>query len=300
MFMVDECNKNFKIHMPNFVSYFKHMIQVGQYNTLTINRKVDFGFYLDDGAKGILLPKRFAPENVTIGDEVTVFLYHDGENRLIATTEKPKGVVGDIVLMKCVGNMSAGSFLDWGLMKDLFVAKSQQKVGMKEGGWYLVKIYIDEQTGRVAATEKIERFLSNATLSVKEKQEVDLLVQRRTDIGYSCIINNQHIGLVHFNQVFKDLQVGDKLKGFVHAIREDNKIDLVLGKQGYKKVEDEGDKILRLLRENNNYLPYHDKSEAEEIYAFFGMSKKTFKMTLGNLYKQRKINFAKAGIMLVE
>lgn len=276
------------------------MIQVGKYNTLTINRKVEFGFYLDDGAKGILLPKRFAAKDAKVGDEVVVFLYHDGENRLIATTEKPRGIVDDIVLMKCVSNMSAGSFLDWGLMKDLFVAKSQQKVGMRVGGWYLVKIYIDEQTGRVAATEKIDRFLSNEMLTVKEKQEVDLIVQRRTDIGYSCIINNTHIGLVHFNQVFKDLNVGEKLKGFVHAIREDNKIDLVIGKQGYKKVEDEAEKIIRLLKENNNYLPYHDKSEAEEIYAFFGMSKKTFKMTLGNLYKQRKIDFAKAGILLVE
>lgn len=276
------------------------MIKIGNYNTLTISRKVEFGFYLDDGEKGILLPKRFAPKDAKVGDELEVFLYHDGENRIIATTEKPKGIVGDILMMKCVSNTAAGAFLDWGLMKDLFVAKSQQKIGMRVGAWYLVKIYVDEKTNRIAASEKIEHFLSNEILTVQEKEEVDLIVQRRTDIGYACIVNAKHIGLVHFNQVFKDLEVGEKIKGFVHSIREDNKIDLVIGKLGYKKVEDEADKIIRLLRENNNYLPYYDKSEAEEIYAFFGMSKKTFKMTLGNLYKQRKIDFAKAGIMLVE
>jgi hypothetical protein len=276
------------------------MIQIGQYNTLTVNRKVDFGFYLDNGEDGILLPKRFVPRGAKVGDQLEVFLYHDGENRIIATTEKPKGVVGDIVLLKCVGLMGAGAFLDMGLMKDLFVAKSQQIMGMRAGGWYLIKIYIDEQTGRIAGTEKIERHLSNEDLTVKEMEEVDLVVYRKSDIGYVCIINNLHTGVVHDNQVFQDLNIGDRLRGFIKTIREDNKIDLVLGKMGYKKVEDESDKILRLLRENSNYLPYHDKSEPEAIYAFFGMSKKTFKMTTGALYKQHKIEFTKTGIQLIE
>lgn len=276
------------------------MIQIGQYNTLTVSRKVDFGFYLDDGGDGILLPKRFVPKGTKIDDQLEVFLYHDGENRIIATTEKPKGVVGDIVLLKCVGLMGAGAFLDMGLMKDLFVAKSQQIMGMRAGGWYLVKIYIDEQTGRIAGTEKIERHLSNEVLTVKEKEEVDLVVYRKSDIGYVCIINNLHTGVVHDNEVFQDLNIGDHLKGFIKTIREDNKIDLFLGKMGYKKVEDEADKIIRLLKENNNYLPYHDKSEPEAIYAFFGMSKKTFKMTTGALYKQHKIEFTQTGIKLIE
>lgn len=276
------------------------MIQIGQYNTLTVSRKVDFGFYLDNGEDGILLPKRFVPRGTKVGDQLEVFLYHDGENRIIATTEKPKGIVGDIVLLKCVGLMGAGAFLDMGLMKDLFVAKSQQIMGMHAGGWYLIKIYIDEQTGRIAGTEKIERHLSNEELTVKEMEEVDLVVYRKSDIGYVCIINNLHTGVVHDNQVFQDLKIGDRLRGFIKTIREDNKIDLVVGKMGYKKVEDETDKILRLLRENNNYLPYHDKSEPEAIYAFFGMSKKTFKMTTGALYKQHKIAFTQTGIQLVE
>ena len=276
------------------------MIQVGVYNTLKVNRRVDFGFYLDDGNEGILLPKRFAPKDLRIDDEIKVFLYHDSDNRIIATTQEPKGIVGDIVLLKCVSTTGAGAFLDWGLMKDIFVAKSQQLHGMHPGGEYLVKIYIDKQTGRVAATEKIEFQLSNETLTVKELEEVDLLVYRKSDIGYVMIINNLHTGVLHDNEVFRDINIGDKLKGFIKKILPNNKIDVLLGKSGYKRVEDESGKILRLLEENDGYLPYNDKSAPEDIYNFFGMSKKTFKMTCGTLYKQRKIDFAKAGILLVK
>lgn len=276
------------------------MIKVGDYNKLKVLRDADFGVYLDDGNEGILLPKRFVPAGTKPGDELEVFVYHDSEDRLIATTLKPKGKVGDIVRLKAVTVTKQGAFLDWGLMKDLFVPKSKQKSGMREGGEYLVKIYVDEQTGRVAADEKIERFLSNDELTVKELDMVDLTVIRSTDIGYFVIINNQHTGVLHFNEVFQNIDMGDKLKGFVKKITPDNKIDVVLGKPGYDKVEDETEKVLRLLRENNGYLPYHDKSDPEEIYSFFGMSKKTFKMTTGNLFKKRKITFTKTGIKLEE
>lgn len=275
------------------------MIQVGIYHTLKVLRKVDFGFYLDDGGDGILLPKRFAPKTLRVGDELKVFLYHDNEGRIIATTEFPKAIVGDIVLLKCVSTTSAGAFLDWGIMKDIFVAKSQQLTGMHVGGEYLVKIYIDKQTNRVAATEKIDIQLNNETLTVKELDQVDLIVYRRTDIGYVMIINNKHIGVLHNNELFRNIKIGDHLKGFIKKILPNNKIDVVLGKPGYQKVEDELDKIIRLLQENNGYLPYSDKSAPEDIYSFFGMSKKTFKMTIGALYKQRKIDFAKAGISLI-
>lgn len=276
------------------------MIQVGTYNILKVSRKVDFGFYLDDGKDGILLPVRFAPKDLRIGDEIKVFLYHDSENRLIATTQEPKGIVGDIVKLKCVSTTEHGAFLDWGLMKDIFVAKSQQLTRMQKGGEYLVKIYIDEQTGRVAATEKIEKQISNEELTVKEMEEVDLYVQRISDLGYVVLINSKHTGLLHFNDVFRDIHVGDKLKGYIKTIRPDNKIDVVLDRPGYSRVEGEAEKVLRLLKEHNGYLPYHDKSTPEDIYAFFGMSKKTFKMTTGALYKQHKIDFAKSGIVLVE
>ena len=276
------------------------MVKVGDYNVLKVLRSVEFGFYLDDGAEGILLPKRFAPENLAAGDEIKVFVYHDSEGRLIATTQHPKGVVGEIVKLKAVAVTNQGAFLDWGLMKDIFVPKSKQLTGMLKGAEYLVKIYIDNQTGRIAATEKIEPFLSNENLTVEEKDVVDLLVYRRTDIGYVVIINNIHTGILHFNEIYQNIEVGDKLKGFIKTIRPENKIDVVIGRPGYSRVEGEAEKILRLLRENNNYLPYHDKSAPDEIYSFFGISKKAFKMATGTLYKQQKIAFTKTGIQLIE
>lgn len=283
------------------------MIKVGEYNLLKVLRLVDFGAYLDDGAEGVLLPKRFVPAGVTAGDEIKVFIYHDGEDRLIATTQQPKGILGDIVKLRTVTVNPQGAFLDNGLMKDIFVPKSKQIAGMRVNGDYLVKIYLDEQTGRLAATEKIEPFLSNENLTVKELEEVDLIVYRRTDIGYVCIINNIHTGVLHHNEIYRNIQVGDKFKGFIKKIYPESpdkndrfRIDVAAGKKGYQRVEDEAEKVLRLLRENKGYLPYHDKSEPEAIYDFFGMSKKTFKMTTGNLFRQRKISFEKTGIKLVE
>jgi predicted RNA-binding protein (virulence factor B family) len=273
-------------------------VNVGQFNTLKVSRKVDFGFYLDNGAEGILLPKRFAPRTLRIGDDLEVFVYHDSDNRLVATTQKPLAVVGEIIKMKVVSVTKLGAFLDWGLMKDLFVPKSQQLGGMREGQEYLVKLYMDEMTGRVAATEKIESQLSNDQLTLKEKDIVDLVAYRQSELGWIMIINNKHTGVLHNNEVFTSLQAGDKHKGFIKTIRPDNKIDVVLGKPGFQKVEDEASKVLRLLEENNGYLPYHDKSDPQEIYDFFGMSKKTFKMTTGGLYKQQKIEFTKTGIKL--
>lgn len=275
------------------------MVQVGQYNTLKVIRKTDFGFYLDDGSEGILLPKRFAPARIKAGDEVKVFIYHDSENRLIATTQQPKGVVGDIVKLKAVSVTHQGAFMDWGLMKDIFVPKSQQVSFMRKGGDYLVKIYIDEQTGRVAATERIERQLNNERLTVKEGNEVTLIPFRKTEIGYSVIINGVHIGMLYYDDVFTEMELGDKMQGYIKKIRPDNKIDVMPGKAGYEKVEGETEKVLRLLKENGGFLPYHDKSDPEDIYKVFGMSKKTFKMTLGNLYKQQKIELVEGGIKLL-
>ena len=275
------------------------MIKIGEYNVLRVMKQLAFGLILDDGREGILLPKRFVPPNAKIGDELEVFLYHDGEDRIIATTQHPKGKLGDIVKLRVVSTTPQGAFMDWGLMKDIFVPKSQQLTRMMPNGDYIVKIYLDEQTGRLAATEKIEPFLSNETLTVKEKDIVDLLVYRRTDIGYVVIINNQHTGVLHFNEIYRDIQVGDQFKGFIKKILLENKIDVAAGKPGYDRVEDETTKIMRLLNENNGYLPYYDKSSPEEIYSFFAMSKKTFKMATGKLYKERKIIFTETGIKLV-
>jgi predicted RNA-binding protein (virulence factor B family) len=281
------------------------MIHVGKYNTLRVKKALDFGLILDDGKEGILLPKRFVPRGAKPGDDLNVFLYHDSDDRLIATTQRPKGILGDIVLLRVVSITPQGAFLDWGLMKDLFVPKSKQLSGMRLGGDYLVKIYLDEQTGRLAATEKIDPFLSNKDVTLKEKDLVDLTVYRRTDIGYLVIINNRHTGILHFNEIFRDIKPGDRFPGFIKNILPpdrsasgETEIDVVAGKPGYERTEDAAEKILRLLKEHKGHLPYHDKSDPDAIYSFFGMSKKTFKMTIGRLYKEKKILLSDTGIAL--
>lgn len=272
------------------------MLQAGSYHILRVVKHVDFGIYLDWDGEEILMPKRFVPDGVEDGDEIRVFVYHDNDGRLIATNQKPYGTVGEIALLTVKDKTKAGAFLDWGLMKDLFLPLSQQSSPIRVGGSYLVYIYVDEMTGRVAASEHIGRYINNDVLTVAEGDEADLQVWRETEIGYSVIINGKHEGLLHHNEVFKELNKGDKEKGFIKSIQEGNKINVSLGKKGYQRIEDETDKILRLLEENNGYLPYHDKSAPEDIYEFFGMSKKAFKMAIGSLYKNKKISLTKTGI----
>lgn len=276
------------------------MIKMGEYNMLKVIKEKSMGVFLDDGQDGILLPKRFVPEGTKTGDELKVFLYYDSEDRPIATTQTPFGILGDIVKLKVIDVTNHGAFLDWGLMKDLFIPKSKMKTFMVRNGEYLVKIVMDERTGRLTATEKLEPFLSNENLTIKEKEIVNLIVYRQTDIGYEVIINNIHKGILHNNEIYRNISIGDKFKGFIKNILPENKIDIAAGRPGYNRVEDETEKIVRLLKENDGYLPYHDKSSPDDIYSFFEMSKKTFKMATGNLYKQHKISFTKSGIQLLE
>jgi uncharacterized protein len=294
------------------------MTRIGEYNLLKVKKELAFGLILDDGREGILLPKRFVPRGARIGDELSVFLYHDGEDRIIATTQHPRGKLGDIVKLRAVNTTPQGAFLDWGLMKDIFVPKSKQVIGMRPNGEYLVKIYLDEQTGRLAATEKIEPFLSNQQVALKEKDEVQLIAYRRTDIGWVVIINNQHTGVLHANEIYRDMEIGDQFPGFIKKIYPPDastpvplqsstirnaspefRIDVVAGKLGYQRVEDAAEKVLRLLKENAGRLPYHDKSDPDDIYSVFGMSKKTFKMTTGRLYKEKKIRITEDAIELL-
>jgi len=255
--------------------------------------------YLDgDGGDEILLPKRYVPKGLKVDDDITVFIYHDNDGRLIATTDKPYGAVGEIVMLEVADVNSAGAFLKWGIMKDVFCPISHQEKRMKVGDKRLVQLFIDQKTGRVTASEKIDKHLSNYELTVKEHEPVTLLVYQKTDIGYKVIINDKHLGVLHYNEVFRDLSIGEKVKGFVKTIRPDNKIDVSLGSKGYTKIPDEETKILSLLQDNAGYLPYNDKSDPKDIYSFFGMSKKTFKMTLGALYKKRLITFTQTGTKL--
>ena len=250
------------------------MLQAGKYYTLKIVKFVEFGAYLDADGDEILLPKRYVPKEAKVDDEIEVFLYHDNESRLIATTDKPIAVAGEIALMKVVDKNKQGAFLEWGIMKDLFLPLSQQRSRINVDHHYIVYLYVDEMTGRMAATEKFEKYLSNDELIVKEKDAVDLLIWEKTDIGYKVIINNKHIGVLHFSDVFRELEYGEKLQGFIKTIRPDNKIDVMVGERGYKRVGGEAEQILQLLKDNNNYLPYNDKSDPQAIYDFFGISKK--------------------------
>ena len=279
------------------------MIKVGEVNSLKVLREVDFGVYLEDDIDGILLPKRFVPDGLKVDDIVDVFVYHDNEGRRIATTEFPKAFVGDIALLQVKTVTEHGAFLDIGIMKDIFLPRAKMLGEMKSNKEYLVKIIIDEQTNRIIATEKLDVYFQNNEITVERLDVVELLVYRKTELGFVVIINNIHIGLLHHNEIFTKVSIGDKFQGFIKKIHEADesskvkfKIDVAYGKPGYQRVEDETEKVFRILEENNGYLPYHDKSKPEDIYSFFGMSKKTFKMATGNLFKQRKIVFEKEGI----
>jgi predicted RNA-binding protein (virulence factor B family) len=271
-------------------------INIGEYNELAVLREVAFGLYLDDGKEGLLLPKRFVPEGAKVGDVIRVFVYHDGEDRLIATTQTPKAKVGDIARLRVVSVNNQGAFLDNGLMKDLFVPNSKMRDRMKVGADYLVYVYLDLETRRLTATEKFDYLLSNDNLTVQEKDDVIMVVYRRTDIGYVVIINGVHTGVLHFSDIYRTISVGDKIKGYIKKIYEDNLIDVATGTRGFGRVEGEAEKILRLLKEGDGFLPYHDKSSPDDIYEVFGSSKKAFKMAVGKLYKEKRIALDDKGI----
>lgn len=275
------------------------MVNIGKYNTLKIVKTVDFGVYLDgrDGLE-ILLPTRYVPKEVKIGDDIEVFIYHDNEGRLIATTAKPLAQVGEFQFMEVKSVNKTGAFLEWGLMKDLLVPFKEQKIRMKEGRWYLVYVHVDHITGRIVASAKIDKYLDNIIPEYTFNQEVDLLVADDTEIGYKVIINNTHWGLVYHNEIFQRLEKGDHIKGYIKEVREDEKIDVSLTPLGYQKVEGIAKTILESLKVQGGYIAVHDKSEPDVIYSLFRCSKKAFKQAIGALYKQKLILIEPQGIRL--
>lgn len=276
------------------------MLNIGNYNTLKIIKILSFGAYLDGGeGKEILLPTRYVPNGAQVGDEVEVFIYHDNEGRLIATTLHPKAVVGEFAFMQVKSVNTTGAFLDWGLMKDLLVPYKEQKLTMREGKWYLVYVRLDHVTGRVMASARIEKFLNNIPPKYEFNQEVSLLVADDTEIGYKVIVNNLHWGMVYHNQVFQRLEKGEHLKGYVKEIREDDKLDISLTPLGYQKVDGIAQTILQALQMQNGFLPVHDKSDPEVIYSLFRCSKKAFKQAIGALYRQHRIALEPDGIRLI-
>lgn len=276
------------------------MVEIGKYNTLKIVKDLDFGVYLDGGDDlEILLPARYVPRNVKPGDEVEVFIYHDNEGRIIATTAKPLAIVGEFQWMECKSVNDMGAFLEWGLMKDLLVPFREQKMPMREGKWYLVYVHLDHVTKRIVASARVDKFLDNVPSVYEFNQEVDLLVADETEIGYKVIINNLHWGLVYHNEIYRRLERGEHLKGYIKEVREDEKIDVSLTRLGYEKVEGIAGIILDALKVQNGFLPVHDKSPAEEIYSLFGCSKKSFKQAIGALYKKKLISIEPTGIRLI-
>lgn len=276
------------------------MIHIGEYNTLEILRETDQGLYIaDDEGNEVLLPNRYVPEEFKIWDKLEVFVYLDNEERPVAVTDKPYIKVNEFGMLRCNQVTSHGAFLDWGLLKELFCPFKEQASKMKEGSWYLVYCYLDEETGRLVASSKTNRFLDNKNLTVEPFEEVDLIVSHPSEIGMNVIVNEKHAGLIFKEDMFKDISVGDRLKGYVKKIRPDNKLDIVLGKIGYRNIEPNAETIMKELEDNSGYLNLTDKSEPEIIKETLQMSKKSFKKAVGTLYKQRLIEIKDDGIYLV-
>lgn len=285
--------------MRKFAAKLIYMVEVGKYNTLKIVKDLDFGVYLDGGNElEILLPARYVPRNVKPGDEVEVFIYHDNEGRIIATTARPKAVVGEFQFMEVKSVSNAGAFLEWGLMKDLLVPFREQKMPMREGNWYLVYVRVDHVTGRIMASARIEKYLNNTPPVYEQNQEVDLIIADETEIGYKVIINNLHWGLIYHSEVFTRLEKGEHHKGYIKEVREDEKIDVSLTPIGYQKVGGIAGVILETLQAQGGYIAVHDKSEPDIIYALFRCSKKSFKQAVGALYRQQLITIEPEGIRL--
>ena len=265
------------------------MIHLGEYNTLEILRDTEPGLFLGDGDVGeVLLPNRYVPKVFEIGEKIEVFVYLDNEERPVATTDQPYIKRGEFALLRCNQVTNFGAFLDWGLVKELFCPFREQAFKMKSGGWYLVHCYLDDESQRLVASSKTNSFLDNKELTVAQFDEVDLIVSHPSELGMNVIVNKTHSGLIFRDDIFKDLSVGDRLKGTVKKVRIDNKLDISLN----------AEHILNELHDNSGFLPLNDKSNPEQIKELLQMSKKSFKKAIGSLYKERQIEIKEDGIHL--
>jgi len=276
-------------------------VRLGKYNQLEVVKEVDFGVYLDGGDDGeILLPSRYVPEGCRPGDMLNVFIYLDNEERLIATTLQPLVQVGEFACLEVAWVNEYGAFLDWGLMKDLFVPFREQKMKMQKGHRYVIHAHVDEDSYRIMASAKVERYLSKDMPPYRPGEEVEVMAWQKTDLGYKVIVDNKFSGLVYQKEIFQNLEPGMKLQAYVRLVREDGKIDLTLQKDGLQKVGDFAGVLLQFIKDEGGYTRLNDKSAAEDIYEAFGVSKKTFKKAVGDLYKKRLIVLAEDGIRLAK
>lgn len=275
-------------------------IKLGEYNRLTIVKAVDFGLYLDGGDEGeILLPSRYVPKDCRIGDELDVFIYLDNEERIVATTQKPLAKVGDFAYLEVSWVNEYGAFLHWGPLKDLFCPFREQKMRMEIDESYIVFVYIDRESYRIAASAKIEHYLQKDTPPYTVGTETDLLIWQKTDLGFKVIIDNRYQGLVYEDQIFKRIHTGDRMKGYISQVREDGKLDVTLQPLGYQQARAFSDTLLQYLKNNGGFCDLGDKSDVEDIKRRFQVSKKTFKKAVGDLYKRYLIVFDEQGIRLV-
>lgn len=281
------------------------MIEIGKYNTLQILRDTKVGLFLGnpetdpEGVHDILLPNKYVPREFEIGDEMTVFVYLDHEERPVATTLEPYIFLNEFALLRVNYINQVGAFLDWGMEKDILVPFKEQARPMEKGKRYLVYLYMDEKTNRLVASSKLNQFLSNDAISVEVGEEVDLIVSHITDLGINVIINEKHKGLLYKNEVFDDLRTGDRIVGFIKAIRPDGKIDVSVRQQGYESIEPSSQVILDELKASKGFLRLNDDSHPEDIKTVLKMSKKTFKKAIGMLYKQKLIDIKDDGIYLL-
>ncbi len=277
------------------------MIEVGIYNKLKVLRETSVGWYLgDEDGEDVLLPKKYCPQPFIPGEVMEVFVYLDKEERKVATTRRPKILLNRFASLKVTTVTRIGAFLDWGPEKELLVPFREQKQTMEEGRHYVVYLGMDELTGRLYASAKVEKFLDNEHLSVRNKEKVSLLVYKETELGYSVIVNDRHRGLIFKEDVFKDIRVGASLEGYVKRIRPDGNLDISPQAIGYNNYNMDNSEIIYLkLVENNGFLPVTDKSSPEEIYALFGISKKAFKKSVGALYKQQRLRIEEQGLRLL-
>lgn len=277
------------------------MIKLGEYNTLTILRDTEPGLFLgDEEDNEVLLPNRYVPKVFEINDKIEVFVYLDNEERPVATTDKPFIKRGDFAMLRCNQVTKFGAFLDWGLVKELFCPFKEQAFKMKAGGWYLVHCYLDDETERLVASSKTNSFLDNKELTVAQFDEVDIIVSHPSELGMNVIVNKIHSGLIFQDEIYKDISVGDRLKGIVKKVRPDNKLDISLSQIGYRNIEPNAEHILNELHDNGGYIPLHDKSDPSAIKEQLQMSKKSFKKAIGTLYKDRLITIEDEGIRLVD
>jgi len=277
------------------------MVEIGKMNTLQVLRSSDFGLFLDGGRLGdVLLPRRYVSNDLKPGDNAEVFIMLDSEDRLTATTQKPYAMVDEFANLRVVSVTGIGAFLEWGMPKDLLVPFREQKIKMREGQSYMVRIYLDRVSGRLAASSKLDKFLDKTDAAYETGEKVDLRVCAKTDLGYKAIINGAHWGVVFHNEAFKPLEHGQQICGFIKQVRPDGKIDLCLQKPGYEKVTDLTEVILQYLEKQGGFMPVTGRSSPEAIHELFGVSKKTYKQAIGALYKKRLIEFADSGTKLVQ